>query len=162
MSPVRHIWDLFKLRHNGNTLTMRCVAVVDAWGTRGTRERCLVLRYCGMRRNTSSCTSKELGALLDQLGATCTPHLRRVPEGNPLCIAQAPILCLHFRLALPVQSTPAPYRSPPSICGVAVSADVTHDEYERHRACLSVKTSTNQPFHVPLHARTLRGAALSS
>ena len=96
------------------------------------------------------------------LGATCTPHLRRVPEGNPLCITQAPILCLHFRLALPVQSTPTPYRSLSSICGMAVSADVTHDEYERHRACSSVKTSTNQPCHVPLHARTLRGAALSS
>ena len=141
---------------------MRCVTVVDAWGICGTRERCSGLRYCGMRRNTSSITSKEVKALLDQLGLTCTPHLRRVPEGNPLCIGQAPIFCLHFRLALSLQPTPALYMSPPSICGVAFSADATHNDDERYRASPSVKPSTDQPSYVPLHARTLRGAALSS
>ena len=49
--------------------------VVDAWGACGAYERCLVLRYRGMRRNTSSCTSREIEALLDQLVAMCTPHL---------------------------------------------------------------------------------------
>ena len=39
---------------------------------------------------------------------------------------------------------------------------MTHDEYERQRVCLSLKTSTDVLFHVPLHARTLRGAALSN
>ena len=50
----------------------------------------------------------------------------------------------------------------PSNLGVELKADASTCEYERHRACLSVKTSTDEPSHVPLHARTLRGAALSS
>ena len=84
---------------------------------------------------------------------------------HPLYIAQASIFCSHFILLLTFRATRAPYRSlagPPSNCGVSVRADVTHDECERHRACPSVKPLTEQPFHVHLHARTLRGAALSS
>ena len=50
----------------------------------------------------------------------------------------------------------------PSNWGVELKADASTFEYERHRACLSVKNSTNEPSHVPLHARTLRDAALSS
>ena len=46
--------------------------------------------------------------------------------------------------------------------GVELNADTLTFVCERHRACLSVKTSTDEPSHVPLHARTLRGAALSS
>ena len=68
-------------------------------------------------------------------------------------------------LLLTLRVTRAPCRSPagpPSNLGVAVSADASTFEYERHRACPSVKPSTDQPSHVPLHARTLRGAALSS
>ena len=79
--------------------------------------------------------------------------------------AQAPIFCLHLVFSLNLRATRAPCRSragPSSNLGVAVSADASTFEYERHRACLSVKTSTDEPFHVPLHARTLRGAALSS
>ena len=45
--------------------------------------------------------------------------------------------------------------------GVELKADTSTFEYERHRACLSVKTSTDEPSHVPLYARTLRGTALS-
>ena len=85
---------------------------------------------------------KEIEALLDQFGATCTPHLRHFLERNPLYIAQPPMFCLHLISHLTLRATRAPYRSragPPSNCGVAVSADVTHDEYERHRACSSVK-----------------------
>ena len=144
---------------------MRYVTVVDARGACGARERCLGLRYRGMRRNTSSCTNKEIEALLDPLVATCAPHLRRLAGRKPLYVAQAPIFCLHLILLLVLPATCAPYRSragPHSNYGVAVSADVTHDEYERHRACLSIKTSTDKPSHAPLHARTLRGAALSS
>ena len=82
VSPVWHVWGSFKFRHNGSISTKQCVTVVDAWGTCGARERCLGLRYRGMRRNTYSCTSREVEALLDQLGATCTPHLRRRSEGE--------------------------------------------------------------------------------
>ena len=53
-------------------------------------------------------------------------------------------------------------QGPPSNLGVELKADTSTFEYGRHRACLSVKTSTDEPSHVPLHARTLRGAALSS
>ena len=145
---------------------MRCINVVVAWGACGARERCLGLRYRGMRCNIYSRTSREVEALLDQLVATCTPHLRRTAGPNPpLLVAQAPLFFLHFILLLTLRATRAPYRSlagPPSNYGIPVRADVTHDEYERHRACPSVKPSTDQPSHVPLHARTLRGAALSS
>ena len=80
MSPVRHVWGSFKFRHNGNISRKQCATVLDAWGICGARERCLGLRYRGMRLNTYSCTRREIEALLDhldQLGATCTPHLRR-------------------------------------------------------------------------------------
>ena len=46
--------------------------------------------------------------------------------------------------------------------GVELKADTSTFEYERHRVCLSVKTSNDEPSYVPLHARTLRGVALSS
>ena len=155
---------------------MRCVTVVGAWGACGACERCLGLQCRRMRRNTSSCTSREIEALLDQLIATCTPHLQRTAGMKPpLCrtgshilplyVTQVPIFCLYFVLSLTLRATRAPYRAragPPSNRGVTVSADFSHDEYERHRACLSVKTSNDQPPHVALHAPTLRGAALSN
>ena len=77
VSPVRHVWGSFKFRHIGNISRKQCVTVMDAWGECGAREHCLGLRYRGMRRNTYSCTSREIEALLDKLGATCMPHLRR-------------------------------------------------------------------------------------
>ena len=81
VSPVRHVWGSFNFRHNGDISRKQCVTVVDAWGTCGACDRCLGFGYRGMRRNTySSRTSRETEALLDhldQLGATCTPHLRR-------------------------------------------------------------------------------------
>ena len=50
----------------------------------------------------------------------------------------------------------------PSNLGVELKADASTFEYERQRACLSVKKSSDEPPHVALHARTLRGVALSS
>ena len=161
---MRHILDSFKFRHNGNTLRMRCVTVVDAWGVCVPRERCLGLRYRGMRRNTNSCTGREIEPLLDQLVATCTLVLRRTAGlESPLCCTGSHILH-HLVFSLNLRATRAPCRSRaglPSNLGVAVSADASTFEYERHRACLSVKTSTDEPSHVPLHARTLRCRALS-
>ena len=144
---------------------MRYVNAVDAWETCGAHERCLELRYRGMRCNTSSRTSRKVEALLDQLVATCTPHLRRTAGPKPPLCRTGPIFCLHFMLLLTLRATRAPYRSragPPSNCGVSVRAVVIHDEYERHRTGPSVNPSTDQPSHVPLHASTLRGADLSS
>ena len=51
---------------------------------------------------------------------------------------------------------------PPSNLGDELKADTSTFGYERHRVCLGVKTSNDKPSHVPLHARTLRGVALSS
>ena len=118
-----------------------------------------------MRRKTSSCTGREIEALLDQLVATCTPVVRRTAGPESSLCRTGSLFCLHLVFSLNLRATRAPCRSragPPSNLGVAVSADPSTFEYERHRACLSVKTSTDQPSHVPLHARILRGAALSS
>ena len=84
---------------------------------------------------------------------------------TPFYIAKAPILCLCLVEASTLRATRAPWGSwagPPSNLGVEFKADTSTFEYERHRACLSVKTSNDEPSHVPLHARTLRGVALSS
>ena len=51
---------------------------------------------------------------------------------------------------------------PPSNLGDDLKADTSTFEYDRTRVCLSVKTSNDEPSHAPLHARTLRGVALSS
>ena len=63
-----------------NISRKECVTRVDAWGTCGSRERCL-RRWCGvMRRNNFSRTSRETEALLDhfnEVGATVQTHLRR-------------------------------------------------------------------------------------
>ena len=59
----------------------------------GAHERCLGLRYRGTHRNTSSCTSREIEALLGQLVAKCTPHLRRLAgTESPLCRTGSHIL----------------------------------------------------------------------
>ena len=144
------------------------ITVLDAWGACGAHESCLEWGYRGIRSNTYFLTSREIDALLDhldQLGATVQPHLRRRSEQLTFYIAQAPIFCLCRVLFLTLRATRAPCRSwagPPSNLGVAVSANASTFESERHRACLSVNTSTAEPSHVPLCARTLRGAALSS
>ena len=76
----------------------------------------------------------------------------------------APIFCLCLVEPLTLRATRAPFGSragPPSNLGVELKDDTSTFEYERHRACLSVNTSTNEPSHVPRHAPTLRSAALS-
>ena len=144
-----------------NISRKECVAVVDAWGTCGARKRCLGWRYRGMWRNTYSRTSKEIEALLDhldQLGVAVQPHLRRRPRKKiPFYIAQASIFCLCRVLLLTLRATRAPCRSragPPSNLGVAVSADASTFESERHRACLSLKTSPDEPslMYLYMHA----------
>ena len=163
---MRHILDSFRFKHDGTTSRMQYVTVVDTWGACGARERCLGMLYRGMQRNTNSCTDRETEALLDQLVATCTPVLRKTAGLEcSLCRTGFYILSSLGIKSKPSSHTRASYKSqagPPSNCGVAVSADVTHDGYERHRAYLSVQTSTDEPSYIPLHARTLRGAALLS
>ena len=64
-----------------------------------------------------------------------------------------------------LRATPAPLGSRAGLSsnlGDELKADISIFEYERHRVCLSVKTSNDEPSHVTLHARTLRGVALSS
>ena len=122
-----------------------------------------------MRRNTFSRTSREIEALLDHLDElvshgsdTPATTLRKI---IPFYIAQVPMICLCLVRLLTPRARRVPCRSragPPSNLGVELKANASTFEYERHRACLSVKTSTDEPSHVPLHARTLRGAALSS
>ena len=76
---------------------------------------------------------------------------------SPFYVAQAPIFCLCLVLLLTLRATRAPCRSwarRPSTLGVEVSADASTFEYKRHRVCPSVKTSTDQPFHVPLSTHT--------
>ena len=122
-----------------------------------------------MRRNTYSRTSKEIEALLDhldQLGATVQPYLRR-RSGSKFPFISHRLQYSAFASCYFLPSEPHEHRAdlgqdPPSNLGVAVSAGASTFKSERHRACLSVKTSTDEPSHVPLHARTLRGAALSS
>ena len=63
-----------------NISKKECVAVVDAWGTCGDRERCSGWWYRVMRRNSFSRTSREIEALLDhldELRVTVKTHLGR-------------------------------------------------------------------------------------
>ena len=125
-----------------------------------------------MRRNTFSRTSRETEALLDhldELGGTVEIHLRRrsgrkVPFISHRLQHSAPALC-DFSPSEPHEHRAGLVhvsgRTPLNL-GVELKADASTFEYERHTACLSVKTSTNEPSHVPLRARTLRSAALSS
>ena len=80
VSPVLHVETRSSSGTDHNISRKECVTVVDAWGTYGTRERCLRWWYREMRRNTFSRTSREIEALLDHLddlGATVQTHLRR-------------------------------------------------------------------------------------
>ena len=72
-----------------------------------------------------------------------------------------PLPCGNFNLPSHTSTVGVSGRTPSNL-GVELKADASTLEYERHRACLSVKTSTDEPSRVPLHARTLRGTGLSS
>ena len=84
---------------------------------------------------------------------------------HPIYFEPATIFCLCVLIPSTLRATQAPWPSragPPSSLRMQLKSDTSTFEYERHRACLSVKTSNDEPSHVPLHARTLRGVALSS
>ena len=63
------------------------------------------------------------------------------------------IFCLLGTLSPRRRAPPALYRSSaagfPPICGVAARANFSEDELERHRACLSIKTSADEPSDAP-------------
>ena len=108
---------------------------------------------------------REVEALMVQL----TPRVRRTCEERsveyPFYFEQATIFCPRSIISSTLRATRAPWASragPPSNLRVELKSDTPTFEYERHRACLSVKISNDEPSHVPLHARTLRGVALSS
>ena len=93
-----------------------------------------------------------------------TPATRR-SKLHPFYIAKATLFCICLIISSTLRATRAPSGSragPPSNLGVELKADTSTFEYERHRVCLSVKTSNDEPSHVPLQARTLRGVVLSS
>ena len=100
-----------------------------------------------------------------QLVASARRTCEERPLEYPIYFEQATIFCLCLIIFSTLRTTRAPWASrvgPPSNLGVELKADTSTFEYERRRACLSVKTSNDEPSHVPLHARTLRGVALSS
>ena len=152
-----------------NISRKECVTVVDAWGSRWRRERCSGWWYRVMRCNSFSRTSRGDWGSTGSLGWAWshgleTPATRR-SKLHPFNIAKATIFCLCLIISSTLRATRAPSGSragPPSNLGVELTADTSTFEYERHGVCLSVKASNDEPSHVPLHARTLRGVALSS
>ena len=109
--------------------------------------------------------SREVEALMVQLAARARRTCKERPVEYPIYFEQATIFCLCLVISSTLRVTRAPWASragPPSNLGVELKADTSTFEYERHRACLSVKTSNDESSHVPLYARTLRGVALSS
>ena len=109
--------------------------------------------------------SREVEALMVQLAARARHTCKELPVEYPIYFEQATIFCLCLVISSTLRVTRAPWASragPPSNLGVELKADTSTFEYERHRACLSVKTSNDESSHVPLYARTLRGVALSS
>ena len=144
---------------------MRYVDAVDAWGHVALAS---AVQDCGIRSAAQyihSRPSREIKALMDQLAASARRTCEEWPLEHLLYFAQAPIFCPRFIICPILRATRAPWASragPPSNLGVELKADTSTFEYERHRAFLRVKASTDERSHVPLHARTLRGAALSS
>ena len=145
---------------------MRYVNVVDAWGACGARERCLGSRYRGMRRNTYSRTSREVEALMGQLIATCTPYPRRTAGRTPPLYRTGS----HILPSLHITSNPPSHTRTLQQVSGRTSLELWcisqgRCDTRRIRTTQDIpqrKPSTDQPSHVLLHARTLRGAALSS
>ena len=144
---------------------MRCVDAVVAWGHVALAS---AVQNCGIRsaaKSIHSRPSREVEALMDQLAASARRTCEERSLEHPIYFEQAPIVCPRFIICPTLRATGVPWASragPPSNLGVELKADTSTLEYERHRACLSVKTSNDEPSHVPLQARTLRGVALSS
>ena len=131
------------------------------------RSRALI-KHCGMRSTAKyihSHLSREVEALMVQLAARAHRTSEQRTENTPIYFKQATIFCLYSLIPSTLRATRALWPSragPPSSLRVQLKSDTSTFEYERHRACLSVKTSNDEPSHIPLHARTLRGVALSS
>ena len=89
---------------------------------------------------------------MDQLAASARRTCEEWPLEHPLYFAQAPIFCPRFIVCPTLRPTRAPWASwagPPSNLGVELKADASTFKYERHRACLSVNTSTDEASYVP-------------
>ena len=100
-------------------------------------------------------------SLEPRLKHTCDDAL----EDDSLLYRKGYKFCLNLIISSSLRATPGPLGSraePPSKLGDDLKADTSTFEYEGHRVCLSVKTSNDEPSHVPLHARTLRGVVLPS
>ena len=167
VSPVRHVWSSFKFRHDDNISAKQCITVVDAWGVCGARERCLELRYRGIWRNTySTSTNRELRLYWISLEPCARHTCEDVPEANSLLYRTGahilPLPCATSNVPSHMSILQVSGRTPLELGGNGQRCDASTFECERHRACSSVKPSIDQPSHVPLHAHTLRGAALSS
>ena len=109
--------------------------------------------------------SREVEALMVQLAARAHRTSEERPVEYPIYFEPATIFCLCVIISSTLRATLALWPSragPPSSLRVQLKSDTSTFEHERHRACLSVKTSNDEPSHVPLHARTLRDVALSS
>ena len=109
--------------------------------------------------------SREVEALMVQLAARARRTCEERPVEYPIYFQQATISRLCVIISSTLRATRAPWASragPPLNLRVELKSDTSKFEYERKRACISVKTSNDEPSHVPLHARTLRGVALSS
>ena len=144
---------------------MRYVDAADAWGHVALASAAY---DCGIRSAAQyihSRPSREVEALMDQLAASARRICEEWPLEHRLYFAQAPIFCPHFIICSTLRATRAPWASRAgclSNLGVELKADTSTFEYERHRACLSVKTLSDERSHVAVHARSLRGAVLSS
>ena len=98
-----------------------------------------------------------------QLAARARRTCEERPVEYPIYFEQATTFCLCFIISSTLQATRVPWASRAGVAsnlGVELKADTSTFEYERHKSCLNVKTSNDEPSHVPLHACTLRGVAL--
>ena len=97
-----------------------------------------------------------------QLAARARRTSEERPVEYPIYFEQATIFCLCVIIPSTLRATRAPWPSragPPSSLRVELKSDTSTFERERHRACLSAKTSNDEPSYVPLQARIL-GASL--
>ena len=149
-----------------NISRKECVTLVDAWGTCRSCDRCLGSGGVGRRGAITSPVPVGKFRLYWIISMSLEPRFRHTcDDALEDYIAMTPIFCLYLVENLTLRATRARWGSrarPPSKLGVELKADTLTFEYERHRVCLSVKTSNDEPSHVSLYARNLRGVALSS
>ena len=162
------LYGRFKPRSSsGTAVTPQGCDVSMLWMREGMwRSRALIrIAVSGVRRNTY--TPVLVGKLRLSWFSLQREHAVPAKNGpqNPIYFEQATAFFPCLIISSTLRATRAPWASragPPSNLRVELKSDTSTFEYERHRACLSVKTSNDESSHVPLHARTLRGVALSS